>query len=235
MLCCFLPAVQESTSLKELHMALPCGSGQSNLAFESMLAHTQSLQSLRLTCIGDRIENLALAAARSGLKQNTSLRELTLEILQGATTVCPILTSLHDHPHLRRLCLRGHTVDQTGLETVLLSDTSKITELDTRNSKITELAIEIGMIYGGPLMMGLTHVLQALGHHPHPTLTKLLLRRVRLGRNKARQLGMVLCNTPSLQTLVLTGRTLESAELAELAPALYRNTSIKVLNLFIRK
>jgi hypothetical protein len=36
---------------------------------------------------------------------------------------------------------------------------------------------------------------------------------------------------PNLQTLVLTDRTLGSAGLAELAPALYRNTSIKVLDM----
>jgi hypothetical protein len=67
-----------------------------------------------------------VAAARSGLKKNTTLRELTLE----CSWVSPILASLHDHPLLRRLCLHGHVVDLTGLETVLLSDNSKITELD---------------------------------------------------------------------------------------------------------
>jgi Ran GTPase-activating protein (RanGAP) involved in mRNA processing and transport len=42
---------------------------------------------------------------------------------------------------------------------------------------------------------------------------------------------MALCSTPSLHTLVLKSRTLGSAELAELAPALYHNTSIKVLDI----
>jgi hypothetical protein len=46
MLCCFLPAIQESTSLKELQINFPCGSGPSNLALESMLTHTQSLRYL---------------------------------------------------------------------------------------------------------------------------------------------------------------------------------------------
>ena len=80
-------------------------------------------------------------------------------------------------------------------------------------------------------MIGLTHVLEALGRHPHPTLTKLTLCRVRIGRYVARQLRTVLRNTPSLQSLVLSHNTLGSVELAELAPALYRNTSIKVLHL----
>jgi hypothetical protein len=42
---------------------------------------------------------------------------------------------------------------------------------------------------------------------------------------------MALCNIPILRRLVLTGRTLDGAGLAELAPALYHNTSIKVLDI----
>jgi Ran GTPase-activating protein (RanGAP) involved in mRNA processing and transport len=219
MLCCFLPAIQESTSLKELRMKLLRGGGPSNLALENMLTHTQSLRSLTLSCACGLLEDRTVAAVRSGLKKNTTLRELTLEFPQGATNVSSILTSLRDHPLLQKLCLRGHGdgMDLTGLETVLLRDTSKITELD------------IHRFHVNLPMMGLTHVLQALGRRP--TLTKLGLRHCRLGRDTARQLGMVLCNTPSLQTLVLSNGTLGSAELAELAPSLYDNTSIKVLNM----
>jgi Ran GTPase-activating protein (RanGAP) involved in mRNA processing and transport len=42
---------------------------------------------------------------------------------------------------------------------------------------------------------------------------------------------MALCNIPSLQSLALTYRTLGGAEQAELEPALYHNTSIKVLDI----
>jgi hypothetical protein len=61
-----------------------------------------------------------------------------------------------------------------------------------------------------------------------PTLTKLGLHGYRLGRDEARLLQMALCSTPSLQSLDLARN---SFELAELAPALYRNTSIKVLDI----
>jgi Ran GTPase-activating protein (RanGAP) involved in mRNA processing and transport len=98
-------------------------------------------------------------------------------------------------------------VDLTGLETVLLSNTSQITELD---------------IFG-------PHVLQALARRP--TLKKLGLGSCPLNRDEARLLRVALCNTPRLQTLALTHGTLGSVGLAELAPALYRTTSIKVLDI----
>jgi hypothetical protein len=69
-------------------MELPPVGEASNLALVNMLSHTQSLQSLSLY-VGNRTENLGVAAVRSGLKKNTTLRELTLEVYQGAWTVSP--------------------------------------------------------------------------------------------------------------------------------------------------
>jgi Ran GTPase-activating protein (RanGAP) involved in mRNA processing and transport len=198
-------------------MELPRGDGPSNLAFESMLTHTQSLRSLSLICPSGVLEDWAMAAARSELKKNTTLRELTLKNSCDATKFSPIFTSLRDHPHLRRLCLRGRAVDLTGLETLLLSDTSKITELDIRRFP------------GNLPMLGLTPVLHALARCP--TLTKLGLRRCSLGRDNARLLRIALCNIPSLQSLNLRCTYIGSAALAEFAPALYHNTSIKVLDM----
>jgi hypothetical protein len=220
LVCCFLLAFQESTSLKELDVDTYLVDVPSNLALENMLTHTQSLQSLHLRIY--RRQDFA-NATQSGLKNNTTLRELILNFMEGAD-VFPILTSLCDHPLLQRLCLRGQGVeggvDLAGLETVLLSDTSKITEL--------EIDMKRGSA-GGPPMMGLTSVLQALGRRH--SLIKLGLRDFRLGCDEARQLGMVLRNTPRLQSLNLASNNLGSAGLAELAPALYHNTSIKELNL----
>jgi Leucine-rich repeat (LRR) protein len=107
-------------------------------------------------------------------------------------------------------------VDLTGLETVLLSDNSKITELEI------DRRIEEGVL----MMRGLTQVLQALGRRP--TLTKLGLRHCQIGRDEVRLLRMAL---PSLQSLAIRDRRLRSAWLAELAPALYNNTSIKMLDI----
>jgi hypothetical protein len=157
-------------------MKLPRWDGPSNLAFENMLTHTQSLRSLSLIC-PDGLEDIAVSAVHSGLKKNTTLRELTLEFPRGATAVSPILTSLRDHPLLQKLCLRGSAMDLTGLETVLLSDTSKITELDIRGSYYRGLL---------PIMVGLTPVLQALARRP--TLTKLGLHGFHLSPDEVRLL-----------------------------------------------
>jgi Ran GTPase-activating protein (RanGAP) involved in mRNA processing and transport len=215
--CCFLHAFQESTSLKILHIDFPVTGGPSNLALESMLRHTQSLRSLGLMCPVGSPGNKIVAAAASGLKKNTTLRELTLIFPQDATTVSPLFTSLRNHPHLRKLCLHGYAVDLTGLETVLSSGTSQITELDIHRS------------YRSHAIIGLTPVLQALGRRP--TLTKLELRSSPLDRDAARLLCMALRSMPSLQSLILAYNALGSAELAELAPALYQNTSIKMLDI----
>jgi Ran GTPase-activating protein (RanGAP) involved in mRNA processing and transport len=221
-LCCFLLAIQESTSLiKELQMnfliePVAAGMTKSDIAFEHMLTHTQSLRSLHLNCQtgpGD----IHVAAARSGLEKNTTLQELTLDLSIGPRPL-PILTSLCDHPLLRRLCLRGDVADVTGLETVLLSKNSKITELDINNSRSR------GVLH----MIGLSPVLRALAQHT--TLTKLGLRQCLRGRDEASLLQMALCNMPSLQTLDMGGNRLGSAELAGIALALYHNTSIQVLD-----
>jgi hypothetical protein len=84
-LCCFLSAIQESTSLKELQIDLPLIGGPSTLALEFMLTHTQSLRHLSLLCpVGVLpVKGRAVAAARSGLTKNTTLRELTLEFSLG--------------------------------------------------------------------------------------------------------------------------------------------------------
>jgi hypothetical protein len=207
MFCCFLPAFQESSLLKELNMRFPLTGGPSYLALEIMLTHTQSLLSLSLSCptaLGD----IAVAAACSGLKNNSTLRELTLKVPRDAANVSPILTSLCDHPFLERLRLCGDAMDLTELETVLLSDNSQITELDMHS-------------LGHPPIMGLTRVMRALARYP--PLTKLGIRDVRLDRDELRLLQMAWCNIPSLQSLDLANSKLGSAGLAELAPAFYES------------
>jgi hypothetical protein len=101
MICFFLHAFQESTSLKEPHVHFPVIDGPSSLALENMLTNTQSLRSLSFICRAG--EEIDVAAVQSGLKKNTTLRELTLESSASAMNISPLLTSVRDHPLLRRL------------------------------------------------------------------------------------------------------------------------------------
>jgi Ran GTPase-activating protein (RanGAP) involved in mRNA processing and transport len=217
MLCCFLPAFQESTSLKKLHMGLPRVGGPYLSALEDMLTHTKSLQSLSLIYRDGLLEETVVAAARSGLEKNTTLRELTLEFSEAGTTVYPILISLSDHPLLQRLRLCGSGVDLTGLHTLLQSGTSNISELEIREFE------------EDPPMTGLKLVLEALQRYPK--LIKLGLRYRDVSRTQAEVLRTALCKITSLQSLVLERNALGKARLAQLAPALYNNMDIKVLNL----
>jgi hypothetical protein len=225
----FLAAIQESTSLKEVVMKLPPIGGPSNhLAFENMLTHTQSLRHLILYSSHSITDIFDVAAARSGLKNNTTLQELTLQFpippVATIRNLSSILTSLCDHPHLRKLCLCMHVRDLTGLDTLLLSDNSKITELDIHNWRGG-----LAQFRALSPVIGLPRVLEALVRRP--TLTQLGLRGVNLRRDEVRLLQRALCNTPSLHSLALTRNALGSAGLAELVPALYHNTSIKVLDM----
>jgi Ran GTPase-activating protein (RanGAP) involved in mRNA processing and transport len=72
-------------------------------------------------------------------------------------------------------------------------------------------------------------MLQALAERP--TLTMLGLRYYSLDHDEASLLKLALCNLLSFQCLVLESNLLGTTGLAKLAPALYRNTSIKVLAL----
>jgi hypothetical protein len=92
-------------------------------------------------------------------------------------------------PLLRSLCLREIVVDLTGLETLLLSENSKITELEIHRSESLVLH---------PLR-GLPRVLKALARRR--TLTKLGLRMYALGRRG--ETTRTVLYTPSLRSLDL--------------------------------
>ncbi len=78
-------------------------------------------------------------------------------------------------------------------------------------------------------MMGFPRALRAVGRRP--TLTKLSMLRCYFRNIETRLLRKLLYKIPSLQCLVLRDSTVGSGKLTGLAKALYRNTSIKELNI----
>jgi hypothetical protein len=114
---CFLLAFQESTSLKELSICFPVIGGLSNLALE-----TQSLWSICLRLLDGLLEDIAIAAASSGMKNTTNLRELALEGGEHATALSLSYLSQYTRSSspskaMFASCLRGYAVDRTELET----------------------------------------------------------------------------------------------------------------------
>jgi Ran GTPase-activating protein (RanGAP) involved in mRNA processing and transport len=214
-----LRALRESTSLKELTIKY-IDLGRASLDLQDLLIHTQSLQKLDLSAGLNPEET---AHVQLGLTMNSTLVDLTLyRGGPGTQTVTPILKSLHNHPFLQSLRLEECAEEPTGIDTLLLSDKSKITQV------IINL---VGDSYwDGPARLTPTGTWQALGRKTQ--LTKLDMSHCHLTRYCMRQLRHVLRKNQNLQSLGLAQNNIGSACLAEMAPALYRkDVSIKELDL----
>jgi hypothetical protein len=149
---CFLPASQESTSLKVLHMVSPFQGEPSSLAFESMVADAQSLQPLSRICPNWFKWHTRRMGCGCSLGEHPSTGVYTGSF-RGYHCLPQI--DLSARPSSPRM--HGYAIHLTGLETWSLGDTSKTTEPD------------INGLNAEP-MTGLTHALQALARRP--TLTK---------------------------------------------------------------
>jgi Ran GTPase-activating protein (RanGAP) involved in mRNA processing and transport len=208
-LSCFLLALKEKASLKELSLHdLKLGSASQVL--EKLLMDTQSLQKLQLNCSW-QLDQEERAKVQSGLAKNTTLQAITL-----AATLPRILQSLRNHPRLKTLNLS--VGDLTGLDALLQDD----------NSKITELSVERHYSTSRDQPVGLSPVLQALGRKT--SLTKLTIAGCRLRFYQTRLLETVLRKNQKLQSLNLTSKYLETCDLAELGPALCNHASVTSLN-----
>jgi Ran GTPase-activating protein (RanGAP) involved in mRNA processing and transport len=209
-----LRALQKSTSLKELSIRNLEVGMLANKVLETLLIRTQSLQKLHLLSTHRALGREEIAALQSALTKSTTLQALSLADWP-ASTLSSILASLHNHPHLRTLHLNGCAEELTGLDTLLKSNHSKITELVISGN--------------GGLPIGLSAVLHELGRKS--TLTRLSITNCTLSRANMGQLAIVLSNNQSLESLVLQSGFLQTADLAEIAPSLCQHTSIKLLDL----
>jgi hypothetical protein len=222
-LCTFLEAIAESTSvrnlsLKNLDLEPACES------FEKLLTRTKALRDVYID-LEKRgpLEEVATAAIASGFSKNTTLRKITLLNWQE-TSLISVLTALQMHPVLEVLQIKVFS-SFNGIDVIVGSKQSQIKEL-----------IFVGF-YGSTVeaVAGFESFMLEMGRNT--TILKIVIAGVPLTRDSIQQLKAMLRRNTVLQDLDLSGNmdvngnTLGSAGLAEIASALYRNTSIQGLNI----
>jgi hypothetical protein len=129
-----------------------------------------------------------------------------------------VLTALQDYPALQKIQFRssspfGYIPSLSGLEVLLGSEDSKVKDLVLDQ-------VDTNMI-------GLHKVMQEL--ECNTTVTNLVICGGFLSRENIQLLKSMLRQNTALESLNLSSSNLGSAGLAEIAPVLYSNTSIKVL------
>jgi Ran GTPase-activating protein (RanGAP) involved in mRNA processing and transport len=210
-----------------------------SVAFQELLTSTQTLQKMAVIYSQneefdeewdeyedaqafEEFDEVQIAAITSGFADNTTLSDLEFQGWREAD-LAPVLIALQDHPALEKIHIRAsekyvyYLPSLSGLEVLLGS----------QNSKVSELILD----YVDFCTVGLHPVLRGLRHNT--TVTNLAILYSGLSREDAQQVKSMLRQNTTLQSLNLTfcDLGLESAGLAEIAPVLYRNTSIKTLDL----
>jgi Ran GTPase-activating protein (RanGAP) involved in mRNA processing and transport len=192
-----------------------------SVAFQELLTGTQTLQRMELIHFSRRetFDQVQMAATTSGFANNTTLRDLEFNSW-SEVDLAPVLTALQSHPTLTKIHFSvlpsNDRPSLSGLEVLLRNQDSKVQELileqvDTRT-------------------VGLHPVLRELGRNT--TVTNLAIRNSVMSHEIAQQLKSMLRQNTALQHLMVEGNRRRNAGLLlEIVPALYRNTSIKSLDL----
>jgi hypothetical protein len=158
-----------------------------------------------------------LAGIASGFANNTTLRDLDLDSWGEADLVL-VSAALQRHSVLKKIHFNAYCdylPSLSGLEDLLRSQDSKVKELifegvDRRTVDFYPVMRELGR---------------------NATITTLTIRESVLNHESVQQLRAMLCQKTALQHLSLFNNRLKSAGLTEIASGLYRNTSIKSLDL----
>jgi hypothetical protein len=162
-----------------------------------------------------------ITAITSGFANNTTLHDLEFKSWREAD-LAPVLTALQCHPALKMIHFRAESEGDclpslSGLDSLLRSKDSKVKELVFEQVDIKTHTV------------GLHPIVQELGCNT--TVTKLAIVNSVLSHETVQLLKSMLRRNAALQSLVLGSNALGSAGLAEIAPVLYRKTSIKHLDL----
>jgi Ran GTPase-activating protein (RanGAP) involved in mRNA processing and transport len=195
-----------------------------SVAFQELLTCTQTLRKLQIMGSEydvDAFNEVQITAIISGFANNTTLRDLEFKGWREADLV-PVLSALQRHPALKKILFSAKS---------WYDDLPSLSGLDdflrSQNSTVQELVLE-----QVTPTVGLHSVLRELERNT--TVTNLAIRDSVLSREIVQQVKVVLRQNTVLQSLDLTSRdssALGSTGLAEIAPVLYRNRSIKTLDL----
>jgi hypothetical protein len=229
-----LRALSRNTSVTELIIKTDVVKFAS-VAFQELLTSTQTLQTMAVIFgqneeldeewdeyEDEEFDEVQIAAITSGFANNTTLSDLEFQGWREAD-LAPVLTALQDHPALQKIHFGASekSVDYlpslSGLEVLLRSQDSKVKELILERVNTDTV--------------GLHPVLQELGRNTK--VTALSVRYSELTRENVQQVKSMLRQNTALQYLDLTLCALGSAGLAEIAPVLYRNTSIFCVSCFV--
>jgi Ran GTPase-activating protein (RanGAP) involved in mRNA processing and transport len=211
-------ALSRNTSVTELSIDTGCAS----VAFQELLTSTQTLQTISVVhyYFGDQeVNELQTAAITLGFANNTTLRDLEFRGCPEAD-LAPVMTALRDHPALQKILFRP-----TGYSSCLPALSGLEILLRSQDSKVKELVLQ----QVGTRTVGLHVVIRELGRNT--TVTNLFIRYSELSRENNQQLKSMLRQNTALESLDLAADFIGSAGLAEIAPVLYHNTSIKALDL----
>jgi hypothetical protein len=214
----FFEAISQSNSVQKLHLECP-GLGPASESFENLLTRTKTLRHLQVELKRPfPREEAATAAIASGFSNNTTLRDIKLIDWQQ-TGLTPALAALRDHPELEKLHVWGFS-SFTGIDALLSGKNCQLKEL---------LIVSFNGSDADEGVAGFESFMLEMGRNA--TILKLdIAGGVPLNRDNTQQLTAMLRRNAVLQDLDLSENYLGSAGFAEIASALYRNTSIQGLN-----
>jgi Ran GTPase-activating protein (RanGAP) involved in mRNA processing and transport len=190
----FLRGLEDSIYVREVYLECSMLETTTRQALTGFLIRSKTLRKLDIS------SNEEMHPVLSCLARNKTLQDLTLTN-DSSTRVTSIHPCLGDNPALKTLRINSTMMGMSGLDTLLRND----------NSKITELILDLGL---GRMHdpYGFESVLQTLRRTG--VLTKLEILGNELNEEHAEKLTMLLRDSESLHTLVLSSCCLEEAGIA---------------------
>jgi Ran GTPase-activating protein (RanGAP) involved in mRNA processing and transport len=218
--CILLQALLCSKTVKDVQLegiALAnCGKD-----FANLLTSSKSLQKLCLFWVDAELGPEAAITIVNALTKSSTVRDLSL-VEWPESSLTPFLIGLQNHSVLELLEL-GNVQSLTGLDVLLQSENCAITELFIARHRSEPTAWDNRSLPTlEPLFRGIAR---------NSTVRQLTVKDYVLGLDQAEQLKRLLQQKTLISFLDVSGASLGSAGLAEIAAGLYRNTTLTRLEI----